>query len=200
MSLLSGRTNGVSETVLAAAVGFPGMWAELQLAPSSTFNLGVRASAVYGSPFLGFGGGIGGELAIPMRFHLNAQAPIDVALFVSPSVVLGQGVLFGQGGTFEDDFGYGTRLELGPLVGIQVSEAVTLVGGLVIAPAYVWVPEGSTASHWLGSASARLGLEALAARDTLLFIEAELGYGLASESLFSTHMLARLSVGMAYGL
>ena len=42
-SLLSGRTLGVGNTMIAVMAGWPGAYAQLELAPTSLFNIGIRA-------------------------------------------------------------------------------------------------------------------------------------------------------------
>ena len=101
MSIVSGRTMGVGEEAIAAGLGWPGIWAEYLLAPSSTFNVGFRGTVLYGSPVMGLGSGVGAEATVPLRFHLWGADLLDVALQLEPSAFIGEGALaeiLGQAG------------------------------------------------------------------------------------------------------
>lgn len=197
LSILSGRTTGIGETALAAGIGYPGLWAAVCLAPSSTFNLALRGAVLYGPPVMGFREGIGGEISVPMRLHVHGEGEMDVSIAATPSFFIGPGALAGQNGTFKDDAGWGVQLQVGGLLGLQLTEATTFVAGASIAPGYVTTPDAE-ASDLVGTAVATIGLEALPSRDTLLFIVTESGYGLAPTDLFQTHFVFRLWVGLAY--
>ena len=80
MSLWSGRTLGNGQSAIAAGVGWPGLFVELALAPSSRLNIGGRLQVNYGSPLMGIGDGIGGDLQVPIRFHFYGQDDLDVAV------------------------------------------------------------------------------------------------------------------------
>src|SRR4051812_8135844 len=62
-SMLSGRTLGTGEVMIAGAAGWPWIYAQVELAPTSTFNIGVRAALLYGSPIMALAPGAGGELS-----------------------------------------------------------------------------------------------------------------------------------------
>src|SRR5687768_6384965 len=72
-SFLSGRTLGVGQALMAASLGWPGFWAQLELAPDSGINVGVRGAVVYGSPVMGLVAGAGGELSVPIRVHVFGE-------------------------------------------------------------------------------------------------------------------------------
>lgn len=198
MSITSGRTLGVGELVLAAGLGWPGIWAEAVTAPSSTFNLGFRGTVLYGTPLIGFGGGVGGELSVPMRLHLFGAGQLDLALGVTPAFVIGEASLVGQEGTFANDLGFAARGEVAMLAGAQVSAAVTITLGLGGGVAWTSAPDAGGASDIVGTALAILAIEALMARDTLLFAEAAGGYGFAPEMQYDGRGVMRVSLGMAY--
>lgn len=199
MSILSGRTLGNGETVLAAGLGWPGIWAQVTLAPSSTFNLGVRATVLYGSPVMGLGSGVGGSLSVPMRLHLFGKDTLDLALTLEPGFALGEGALAGQETAFADNFGYAGWADVGALAGMQVSEAVTLTLGVLGEVAYVDVPDNDVdGRHLVGGVLGVLAVEALMSRDTMLFAELRGGWGFANERLFDGHEILRVSLGLAY--
>ena len=199
MSVLSGRTLGNGETVLAAGLGWPAFWGEIVLAPSSTFNLGIRGSVLIGSPVMGLGSGVGGSASLPARIWLFGKETLDVALAIEPGFAAGEGALAGQEGTFADDFGWAGWADVGALLGMQVSEAVTLTLGLLGEIAYVSVPDDEVnGSHLVGGGVAVLGVEALMSRDTMLFAELRGGWGFAPEDLFDGHQVLRVSLGIAY--
>src|SRR5688500_12363365 len=93
-SFLSGRTLGAGQTMMAAALGWPGFWAHAEFAPETSVNVGFRVAVVYGSPVMGLVAGAGGELTIPIRVHVFGQNDIDVALRIAPALSLGEGRLF----------------------------------------------------------------------------------------------------------
>ncbi len=199
MSILSGRTLGNGETVLAAALGWPGIWGEVVLAPSSTFNVGIRGSVLYGSPVMGLGHGVGGGLTVPLRLHVFGREALDLAIAVEPGFAAGEGALAGQTGTFANDFGWAAWSDAGALVGMRVSDAVTLTLGLLGEVAWVNVAEDTVDGQQLvGGAVAVLAAEALMSRDTMLFGELRGGWGFAPERLFDGHEILRLSLGIAY--
>ncbi len=198
VSILSGRTVGVDQTILAAGLGWPGAWAELMLAPSSTFNLALRGSVLYGSPIMGVGTGVGGEVSVPMRLHVFGRGQLDVALALTPSAVLGEGSLVGETSVFQNDLGWAGRLEAGLLAGAHVSDAVTITLGLAGSAALTGVPNRPNSTHLVGTALAIGGVEALMSADTMLFAEAAGGYGFAPADLYDGHGAFRVSLGLAY--
>lgn len=198
MSLLSGRTLGNGETALAAALGWPGLWAQVTLAPSSTLNVGIRGFVLYGSPLMGLGAGVGGGGAVPVRIWVFGEGSVDLSLAIEPAFMVGEGALAGQEGTFADDFGWAGWAEAGALLGMQASSAVTLTLGLLGGGGYVRVADAGDGSHVIGTTTLVLGVEALMSRDTLLFAELRGGWGFAPEALFDGHYIVRVSLGIAY--
>lgn len=198
MSILSGRTLGNGEMVLAAGLGWPGIWGQVVLAPSSTFNLGLRGTVLYGSPLMGLGHGVGGAVTAPMRLHVFGRDTLDVSLAVEPGFALGEGALAGQQESFANDLGLLAWAEGGVLAGLQVSSAVTLTLGLLGELAFVDVPDSADGRHLVGGAVGVLAAEALMSRDTMLFGEVRGGWGFAAEQLFDGHEIVRLSLGIAY--
>jgi len=198
MSIISGRTMGNGETALAAGVGWPGIWAQVLLAPSSTFNLGFRGSVLYGSPVMGLGSGVGGGLSVPVRLHLLGKGYLDVALALEPGAFMGEGSLAGQEVAFAHSFGYGATCTLALLAGAQVSGAITVTLGAGGDFVYYDTPSAGAGRQLGATGLGIFGLEALVSRDTLLFLEVRGGYGFAPERLFDGHEVVRFSLGLAY--
>lgn len=196
VSILSGRTVGNGEVVLAGALGWPR--AEVLLAPSSRFNVEIRGAVSYGSPFMGFGTAVGGEISVPMRYLVWAEDHLDLSAYARPLVVLGEGRLVGQTGVFSDDFGWGVGFETGMKLGFQASDAVTLAGGLLGTFAWVDVSDADGAAGAIGSIQLMAGLEALMSRSTMLFVEAVGGVGFSGDGRFDSRGVVRLSLGIAY--
>ena len=198
MSLLSGRTLGNGETLLAAALGYPSFWAELMLAPSSTFNFGFRGSVAIASPVMGFGTGVGGSFSVPIRLHLLGAGTLDIAAFFEPQVFAGEGALSGQmeESPFANNFGFGVGGLVGAVAGAQVADAVTLILGL--GGDVVYVSTEGVGGELVGTGIAFLGIEALMSRDTMLFVEARGGIGFKPELLFEGPEVVRISLGLAY--
>lgn len=199
MSVSSGRTLGIRTSVLAAGIGWPGLWAEFDTGLSSRFTLGVRVTALYGSSIMGLGTGIGSEVATPLRFHLYGHDDLDLALTLKPALVLGQGALVGQTNTFSNDFGFGVRAEAGVVLGMRLSQAVTFVLGVNGGPGFDSVPDAGQ-SHMMGTIRSNIGIEGLMSRDTMLFVLLEGGYGFAPATAFEKHVVLSLALGMAYEL
>ena len=198
MSLFSGRTLGNGETALAAGLGWPWLWGQITLAPSSTFNLGIRGLVLYGSPIMGLGSGVGGGASLPIRIWIGGTEKLDVSIAIEPGGAAGEGALAGQEATFADDFGWLVFGDAGVLLGMQLSEAVTLTLGALGEVAYVSVPDSSDGDHLVGGALAALGIEALMSRDTMLFADLRAGWGFAPSGLFDGHQILRVSLGLAY--
>lgn len=196
LSIFSGRTQGNGETAIAGGVGWPGVWAMLALAPSSTFNFGLKGSVVYGSPAIGLGAGVGGAVSIPFRFHIMGDGITDLAIYAEPSFFLGEGSLAGQRGSFSDNLGFGGIANGGLIAGFQFSEAVTLAAGALGEIGLVSVPDADTAL--VGAVLGMIALEILMSRDTMLFVEVRSGYGFRPERLFESPAIIRASVGLAY--
>lgn len=198
LSLWSGRTLGNGHTAVAAGVGWPGLFVELAFALSSRFNIGGRLQVNYGSPLMGMGTGIGGDVQVPIRYHFFGRADLDLALAIRPGFTFGQGALVGQEGTFANDFGWGTRLDAGVLLGAHVSDAVTLTLGVLAGVGLSEVT--GTDLEVFGSFYGTTGLEIVVSRDTMIFALVEGGYGLARGERFDTTVILRLWLGLAYEL
>jgi hypothetical protein len=203
-SLQSGRTLGTGQVMVAGAVGWPWIWAQLEVALTSSFNLGIRASLLYGSPVMALEAGAGGELSVPMRIHLHGEGDLDVAVFATPAFTFGEASTAGEGGTvFAGDFGWSSRLEAGGVIGWRAMEGLTLLAGAGGHAGFVHTPEVGD-PEVVGALFARLGVEGLISRDTMLFAAAEGGVGFAPSrlgvNLFREPFppFLRLSLGVAY--
>ena len=204
-SLLSARTLGTGEVMVAGAVGWPWLWIQLELAPTSTFNIGIRAAVLYGSPLMALQPGAGGELSVPTRIHLHGDENIDIAVFVTPAFTVGEAALVGEGGSvYASDLGWSTRLEAGGLFGIHLQERLTLYFGLGGHVGFVHTP-GVGYLEAIGALFASAGIEGLISRDTMLFAKADGGAGIAPTRsgpvLFgqgTVPPLLRVSLGVAY--
>lgn len=202
-SFLSGRTLGGGETFMAAALGWPGIWAHVELAPLALFNIGIRGSVLYGAPAFGLVAGAGGELALPMRIHLLGEGEIDIALRLAPEVALGEGRLFGEQSSviYAGDLGVSSRLDGGLRIGWRLAERVTLLAGADLGVGISWV-EGDRA-HAIGVFTGVVGIEALMSRDTMLFAELVGGGGIAEAGsravpYYPDPAIFRLSLGLGY--
>jgi hypothetical protein len=198
MSVLSGRTFGTDQTVLAAGLGWPGFWAQVLLAPSPRLNVGIRADVLYGSPIMGVGTGVGGQLSVPIRLHVFGQDTLDLAVQVRPYAVTGEGSTVGEKGLFSSEVGWGAGAEAWALLGYRASDIVTLAAGLGGSGGYVDVPDSDQGGDGVGTLLVRAGVEALMARDTMLFAEVVGGYGLAPDRRFDGHGVVRVSLGVGY--
>jgi hypothetical protein len=197
-SVLSGRTLGNGQVLLSGGLGWPGFYAQATFAPSSRFNLGVRGAVDYGSPLLGLGTGVGGDLSVPMRLLVYASGITDIAVAARPFAVLGEGSLVGQTQFFSDDFGYGLGTDLETRAGFQVSDSVTLTVGAGTTFAYVNVPDTSDGSHALGAFYGIAAVEAAVGDNMLMFVELDGGYGITKGRLFDGHGVLRLALGVAW--
>jgi hypothetical protein len=197
LSIFSGRTQGIGETAIAGGVGWPGVWAMLALAPSSTFNLGLKGSVVYGSPAMGLGAGVGGAVAVPLRFHFFGEGMVDLAITVEPSFFLGEGSIAGQRGSFANDFGLGGLVTGGLLAGFQFSESFTLAAGVLGEIGLVSTPDADD-TDVIGAVLGMIALEILMSRDTMIFVDVRSGYGFRPDELFEGPAIVRASVGLAY--
>ncbi|MCC6877165.1 MAG: hypothetical protein IT378_22865 [Sandaracinaceae bacterium] len=200
-SLSSGRTLGTGEVLVAGGVGWPGIWAQATFAPSSDFNLGVRAGLVYGSPVMGFEPGVGGELQVPMRIHLLGTEELDFAVLVSPAFVLSQGTILGETGVFGSDVAWSARGDVAFLMGWRPQSRLTMVLGVGGNFGFVHTP-GSGQVNAEGTFTGTIGLEGLISRDTMLFVLADGGAGVAPDRnglpLFPVRGIFRISIGAAY--
>lgn len=203
-SLLSGRTLDSGTTMIGAALGWPGFWAQVELAPSDTVSVGVRGAVVYGSPVMSLAAGAGGELSIPVRVHVAREGVLDISVRIAPAAALGEGRLFGAGKTgFGNRLGVSARLEVGVLVGIRPAERFTIFFGVHGAPGLSYLE--SERVRAIGAFYGALGVEALMSLETMLFAELQGGIGIADESglifaLYPEREILRLSLGMAYVL
>ena len=202
-SFLSGRTLGGGQTLIAAALGWPGFWAHVEIAPESTINIGVRAMVTYGSPVMGLVPGAGGELMVPVRVHLFGEGEIDLALRITPQVAFGEGRLFGEGeGIRANSLGVASRLDVGARIGWRVAERVTLLAGIDAGPGFSWT-DGEQPSV-IGVFTGTIGIEALMSLETMLFAELTAGAGVAQGRTgvpyYPQQEVLRLSLGLAYVL
>ncbi len=199
MSLSSGRTLGIGRSMLGAGIGWPGLFAEFDTGITSRFTLGVRGTALYGSPVMGFAMGMGAELAAPMRFHLWGHDRLDLALTLKPAFVAGQGALAGEGGTFDNDASYSGRLEVGSVIGAALTSSTTFILGVSGSGGYATTPDANQ-SYMTGSIHANVGIEGLMSRDTMLFVLFDGGYGFAPANKFDKHVIVSLYLGLGYEL
>ncbi len=205
-SLYSGRTLGVGETLVGGGAGWPGIFATVQHALTSSFNVGVRAALNYGSPVMALEPGVGGDVGVPMRIHLFGEGSVDLAAYLEPAFSFAEGAAMGEIGTiYRGEFGWSSRLEFGALLGIRLQERLTVLVGLGGHVGFVHVPTAGDPSIVAG-ALGRVGLEGLISRDTMLFVVADGGVGFADDrgagapvfdpGLAST--ILRLALGVAY--
>lgn len=199
-SLLSGRTLGNGEVMIAAALGWPGLWAQIELAPSATFNLGIRAGVLYGSPVMGLGIGGGGQLTVPMRIRVWGEHQTDLSVRLAPTLSIGEGVLAGEPGLFAHELGLASRLDAGVVFGFQADPRITLLFGADVGGGVSWV-NGTDAAP-IGVFQGRVGIEGLLSRDTMLFAELTAGGGLAPDRagvpLYPDRFALGLSLGLGY--
>jgi hypothetical protein len=202
-SFLSGRTLGTGEVLMAAALGWPGLWAHVELAPSSLVNVGVRGSVLYGSPVMGLVAGAGGELIVPVRVHLYGEGELDVALRITPQVAAGEGRLFGESASdiHAADLGISSRLDVGARLAWRATEQVTLFVGADVGAGVSWVD--TERAHAIGVLTGTLGIEAMMSSDTMLFAEAVGGGGIADGgaraiAYYPQQEVFRLSLGLGY--
>lgn len=199
ISIVGARTLSSGSTLVSGEAGWPGAYATLHLAPSSTFNLGFRGGVAYGSPFLSLASGIGGQLEANARLHLYGHDNIDVAASLALGGVVGDGALFGEIENYKDNLGYGAYVDPGVVASFAVSRTLTLSGGVVTSFAYMTVPDRNIdPSHKLASAGLKLAVETLLSRDLLLFAQITAGAGLKQNRQFDNNALLRLSLGAAF--
>jgi hypothetical protein len=204
-SMLSGRTLGTGEVMIGAAAGWPWIWVQVELAPTSTFNIGIRAALLYGSSIMALTPGVGGELSLPTRIHLHGDENVDISVLVNPVLVLSEGAVTGevQPSVFASSFGISTRLEAGGLFAIRPVERFTINVGVGAHFGFVYTPDAG-GPEAVGAAWARLGFEGLISRDTLLFAEIDGGIGFAPTRMglpvFGQNVppLLRVSLGVGY--
>lgn len=199
ISVVGARTLPSGSTVAVGELGWPGAFGSVHTSAGSRLSLSVRGGLVYGSPFLSFATGLGGQLEAGGRLHLYGHDNIDVALSLALGGAVGEGVLFGERGFFGDDLGYGAYADPGLLASFAVDRSLTLSGGVVTSFAYVTVPDRNIEpSHMLASAGVKLAVEVLLSRDLLMFVQLTAGAGLRETDQFNNSTLLRLSLGAAY--
>lgn len=197
-SLWSGRTLDSGHAAMAAGVGWPGLFVELLGAPSPHWNLGGRVQINYGSPLMGIASGIGGDVQLPIRWHFWGRGDLDLALALRPGFTFGQGALVGHERSFSNDFGWGARLDAGVLLGAHTSNTTTLAFGLLAGAGLSDVSGAGVETF--GGFYASAAIEIAVSEDTLMFVLAEGGYGLARAGTFGTPAIFRLWLGLAYEL
>lgn len=199
-SMLSGRTLGVDEVMVTAALGWPGLWTEVAFAPSSELNVHVRASVLYGSPVMGLVTGAGGELACPVRLHVFGEGIVDFALRLTPRLALGEGALFGEREGLAAALAFAALFDAHAVFGVRVDSIVTLVAGAGGGAGGSLVDGSSMGLAWVARFAAELGVEALVSRDTMLFAHVEGGWGLAPERAGLLFYPARERLAVALGM
>lgn len=204
-SFLSGRTLGTGQTLIAAALGWPGFWAEVELAPDSAFNLGLRAAVVYGSPVMGLVAGAGGELVVPIRLHVFGEGDVDVAVRIAPEASFGEGRLFGaqSSSIYANALGVSSRLELGARIAWRAVERFTMYFGADAGPGFSWL-DGERVRP-IGVFTGTFGIEALMSLETMLFGEITAGAGVVESggiavAFYPQQEILRISLGLAYVL
>ncbi len=197
-SLLSGRTLGVGNVMIAAMAGWPGAYVHLELAPTSLFNLGIRGGFLWGSPLMGLTVGLGGELAVPMRLRIWGEHQTDLAIVLEPMFAVGPGPLYGESG-FPGSFSYGTRLDAGARLGWEADPRFTLFGGVMAGGGLSEVPHAGSSVQPLGVVYGTLGAEILTSRDFMLLVRIDGGYGLAPERSGLAYFADRAFLRVVFG-
>lgn len=204
-SFLSGRTLGTGQVLMAAALGWPGFWAHVEVAPDSVINIGVRAAVVYGSPVMGLVAGAGGELTVPIRVHVFGEGDLDLSLRIAPELSMGEGRLFGgaDGTSLANELGFSSRIELGALLGWRIVERFTMFFGASAAPGLSWLDGQQVRA--IGVFHGTIGVEALMSLETMLFAEVQAGAGVVDGSgiafaFYPQQEILRVSLGLAYVL
>jgi len=202
-SLLSGRTLGVGNAMIAAMAGWPGAYVQLELAPTSLFNIGVRGGFLWGSPMMGLQVGLGGELAVPMRLRVWGDHQLDLAIIVEPMFAVGPGNAYGELSVGPNNsFAYGTRLDAGARLGWEADPHLTIFGGLMAGGGVAEVPTTHNNVQPIGVIYVTLGGEVLTSRDFMLFLRVDGGYGLAPDrsglAYFPDRGFLRLVFGGAF--
>lgn len=203
-SLLSGRTLGAGQVVVAAAAGWPGVSGELALAPTSEINVHVRARLLYGAPLLGLVEGLGAELAVPVRVHVLGDGQIDLAVRITPRVSIGEGRLFGEREGLGGALAGGLVVDVHGVLGFAIDPNVTLLAGLGGGAGGSSVEGSSMGIAWVARLAGELGVEALLSRDVMLFAHVEAGYGFAPDraglAFYPGRELLAVTLGAGYVL
>lgn len=201
ISVVGARTLPSNTQLIAAELGWPGAFGAFHFTAGSRLSLAIRGGVNYGSPFMSFATGVGGQLEAQGRLHVYGHDNIDVAFSLAVGGVVGEGALFGEVGFFTDNTGYGGYLDPGLLASFAASRTLTLTGGVIGSVGYESVPDRNIEpSHLLGSVGVKLAVEALLSRDVLMFAQLTAGLGFAEEGQFENKTLLRLSLGAAYSL
>lgn len=198
-SVRGGRTLGGGQMALVAGAGWPGVFAELVIGASDTFNLGPRVDFHYNSPLMGFRVGVGAEVSLPLRIHIwsDAQNALDISLHGRPFFLIGRGALVGGRGTFNDDLGFGFGAAIGARLGWLATERLNVFGGIDTTFAYVTVPDASN-GQFVGTFAVVGGVEWSLQRDILLFAELTLGGGFADDFSFNGRTTFKFYGGAAF--
>jgi hypothetical protein len=203
-SVRSGRTLEAGQVMIAGAAGWPWLWLQVEHAPSDRVSVGVRGAVLYGSPIMALHAGVGGELSLPIRVHVHREGDLDVALMLTPAITFGEAALTGeQASRFSGDFGWSPRLEAGVRLGLRVQERLTFFAGASAHAGLLHTPDAGEPAP-AGALFAALGLEGMISPDTMLFVEAEGGFGIAprrgASVIFGEPVppLVRVSLGVAY--
>jgi hypothetical protein len=197
-SLFSGRTLGVGNVMLAAMAGWPGASAQLELAPTSLFNIGIRGSFLWGSPMMGVVVGLGGELAVPMRLRVWGENQVDLAIVLEPMFAIGPGNAYGEQ-AYGNLLGYGSRLDAGARLGWQADPHFTLFVGATAGGGFAEVPRMGSSVQPIGVVYGTIGGEVLTSRDFMLFLRSDLGYGLAPDRMGVPYFQDRFFLRLVFG-
>lgn len=201
-SLLSGRTLGSGEVMLAAFAGWPGAGVEAAFAPLSELNVHARARVLYGAPLLGLVTGLGGELAVPIRVHVLGEGQLDLSIRVTPRVSVGEGRLFGEPEGLAGALGVGFVCDASGVLGYALDPDVTFFAGLGGSGGGSSVEGSSMGFAWVARVVAELGMEALFSRDLLFFARVEAGYGFAPDRaglvFYPAREILELTLGVGY--
>jgi hypothetical protein len=202
-SLLSGRTLGVGDAMIAAMAGWPGVSVQVEYGVTSLFNLGIRAGFLWGSPMMGLTVGLGGELAVPMRLRVWGEHETDLAIVVEPMFAVGPGGAYGESfAGVSNSFAYGARLDAGARIGWEADPHLTVFAGLMAGGGVAEVPSTPNGVQPIGVIYATLGGEVLTSRDFMLFLRVDGGGGLAPDrsgiAYFADRAFLRIVFGGAF--
>ena len=139
-----------------------------------------------------------------MRIHVYGADVLDVAIFATPAFTFGEAALVGEGGTFfGGEFGWGSRLELGVVLGVRAFDGVTFLAGVGGHIGFVHTPTIGD-PEVVGATFLRAGVEGLLARNLMLFAVFDGGVGFAPGRLGLSAFrepfpgLFRASLGVAF--
>lgn len=123
---------------------------------------------------------VGLDLEAPMRFHIAKRDRADIAFKFAPGLLLGDQDRHFRGNA-DDAFVFGLRPEVGVLVGIELSEIVTLATGGVVPLTFLVLEDGA-GDETLGVVvpiMPRVGVEVRAVESLVAWSLLELGPTLA---------------------